>query len=210
MSHQSVHDSRYCHKCGKANKACICDSIVPIDTAVELIILQHESEANHPLGSARILDLSLKNSILLVGEDFSRNQVLNDFLADERYTHSILYPSEQATTLLEYKHQSALNTKHRLILLDGTWKKAFKMWQLSTNLHHLSCVALPNDLKGEYQIRKAPSDNALSTVEAGYYALSALDPAADFSPLMTSFKQMIQFQIDQMPPGVFERNYLSN
>ncbi|BBM65251.1 hypothetical protein VYA_08010 [Vibrio alfacsensis] len=96
----------------------------------------------------------------------------------------------------------------RLILLDGTWKKAYKMWQLSTNLHGIPTVKLPEDLQGHYTIRKAPSENSLSTVEAGYYALSLLEPNKDFSPLLNAFEKMIEFQIAQMPPGVFEKNYL--
>ncbi|WP_264877077.1 tRNA-uridine aminocarboxypropyltransferase [Vibrio agarivorans] len=209
MSHQLSHDSRYCHQCGKANQACICEYIVSIDASVELIILQHESEQNHPLGSARILDLSLAQTQLFIGEDFSQHEQLNLLLADKRYQHAILYPSDQAVELTQFASQVAPEMKHRVILLDGTWKKAYKMWQLSTNLHSVPCVALPKSLKGEYQIRKAPSDNALSTVEAGYHALSILEPNTNFMPLVDAFKQMIQFQIDQMPPGVFERNYLS-
>ncbi|CAM4221174.1 tRNA-uridine aminocarboxypropyltransferase [Vibrio agarivorans] len=209
MSHQLSHDSRYCHQCGKANQACICEYIVSIDASVELIILQHESEQNHPLGSARILDLSLARTHLFIGEDFSQHEQLNLLLADKRYQHAILYPSELAVDLTQFASQIAPEMKYRVILLDGTWKKAYKMWQLSKNLHSVPCVALPKSLKGEYQIRKAPSDNALSTVEAGYHALSILEPNTNFVPLVDAFKQMIQFQIDQMPPGVFERNYLS-
>ncbi|MDF5479440.1 DTW domain-containing protein, partial [Vibrio parahaemolyticus] len=29
-----------------------------------------------------------------------------------------------------------------------------------------------------------------------------------FTPLMRAFEKMIEFQIAQMPPGVFEKNYL--
>ncbi|MEI5541663.1 DTW domain-containing protein, partial [Vibrio cholerae] len=32
-------------------------------------------------------------------------------------------------------------------------------------------------------------------------------PERDFSPLLKVFDAMIQYQIDQMPEGVFERNY---
>ncbi|MCA2486882.1 MULTISPECIES: DTW domain-containing protein, partial [Vibrio] len=79
----------------------------------------------------------------------------------------------------------------------------------STNLHALTTVKLPEDLQGHYTIRKAPSDNSLSTVEAGFYALSLLEPDNDFSPLLNAFDRMIEFQIAQMPPGVFEKNYLN-
>ncbi|CDU00771.1 putative DTW domain protein [Vibrio coralliirubri] len=157
------------------------------------------------MGTARILSLSLKNSVTFVGEDFSDNEQLNAMLADEQYQHVILYPSENSASV---ESATCPNKKLRVILLDGTWKKAFKMWQVSSNLHALNTVHLPKDLKGNYRIRKAPSENSLSTVEAGYHLLSLLESDGDFSPLLTAFDQMIQFQINQMPPGVFEKNYL--
>lgn len=197
--------SRYCRQCSKALKACICQWVTPLESNVELIILQHPSEEHRPMGTARILSLSLQNSMTLVGEDFSDNKKLNALLADDDYQHLILYPSENSVSVESATRPSK---KMRVILLDGTWKKAFKMWQVSSNLHALQTVHLPKDLKGNYRIRKAPSENSLSTVEAGYHLLNLLEGDRDFSPLLTAFDQMIQFQINQMPPGVFEKNYL--
>ncbi|BBL88286.1 DTW domain-containing protein [Vibrio rotiferianus] len=201
--------SRYCSQCGKSRKACICQWIVPLANEVELIILQHMSEEHRPLGTARILNLSLNHCTCLIGEDFSDNDALNALLEDDAYQHFILYPSEQSLCLSTLSaDESAAVKKIRLILLDGTWKKAYKMWQLSTNLHAIPTVKLPENLQGHYTIRKAPSENSLSTVEAGYHALSLVEPDKDFEPLLTAFEKMIEFQIAQMPPGVFEKNYL--
>ena len=203
--------SRYCSQCGKSRKACICQWIVPLANEVELIILQHTSEEHRPLGTARILNLSLNHCTCLIGEDFSDSEVLNALLEDDTYQHFILYPSAQSLCLSDLATLGeAADKKTRLILLDGTWKKAYKMWQLSTNLHSIPTVKLPEDLQGHYTIRKAPSNNSLSTVEAGFHALSLMESRKDFTPLLTAFEKMIEFQIAQMPPGVFEKNYLKN
>lgn len=199
--------SRYCSQCGKARKACICDNIVALDSQVELIILQHPTEEHRPMGTARILSLSLANSRLLVGEDFREHGELNQLLAEPDVEHFVLYPSDVSLSAADVA--LPIEKKIRIILLDGTWKKAFKMWQLNTQLHHLPCLHLPEDLKGNYRIRKAPNENALSTVEAGFYVLSMMQPEKDFSPLLDAFEAMIDYQIQQMPAGVFERNYRS-
>lgn len=199
--------SRYCSQCGKARKACICDNIVALDSQVELIILQHPTEEHRPMGTARILSLSLVNSRLLVGEDFREHGELNQLLAEPDVEHFVLYPSDVSLSAADVA--LPIEKKIRIILLDGTWKKAFKMWQLNTQLHHLPCLHLPEDLKGNYRIRKAPSENALSTVEAGFHVLSMMQPKKDFSPLLDAFEAMIDYQIQQMPAGVFERNYRS-
>ncbi len=35
-----------------------------------------------------------------------------------------------------------------LVILDGTWKKAYRMLMLSTNLHQLTAITLPANTKG--------------------------------------------------------------
>ncbi len=162
------------------------------------------------MGTARILTLSLANCHHFVGEDFSRHVELNALLTQADVQHFILYPGEGAIEATQLQSKGKKIVKHRIILLDGTWKKAYKMWQLSLNLHPLPLIQLPSHFTGNYRIRKAPSDNALSTVEAGYHILSILEPDNDFSPLLQAFEQMIEFQIKQMPPGVFEQNYFKS
>lgn len=197
--------SRYCSQCGKAHKACICAGIVPLNSSVELIILQHPTEEHRPMGTARILNLSLSNCRLWVGEDFRDHSALNQLLAEPNVVHRVLYPCEHSSCVSS--EPLPLGQKVRVILLDGTWKKVFKMWQINTQLHHLPCLHLPQNLQGNYRIRKAPNANALSTVEAGFHLLQLWQPEQDFSPLLTTFTAMIDYQIQQMPEGVFERHY---
>lgn len=199
---------RYCDKCGKALKACICAWIKPLKSSTELIILQHPTEVRRPIGTARILTLSLGNSRRFVGEDFSGHTELNALLQEEGYLTCLVYPGEHSVGFSGIK-QAASDKKIRVILLDGTWRKAYKMWQVSENLHTLPMVHLDPELFGDYKIRKAPKDNGLSTVEAGYHSLCALEPEQTeyFQPLLEAFNHMIEFQIKQMPAGVFEKNY---
>ncbi|MDO6499574.1 tRNA-uridine aminocarboxypropyltransferase [Photobacterium sanguinicancri] len=204
--------SRYCEQCGKAKKACICKWIQTIDAKTQLCILQHPSEVNRAIGTARILSLSLANSAMFVGEDFSQHEALNALLDDPTRDVWLVYPSDTSTAITELaaREQNVTQTEKSLtlILLDGTWKKAYKMWQLSTNLHTLPTVNLDNVSSGNYRIRKSPREAGVSTVEAGYLALTALEGnKTDFTPLLATFNRMIEFQIQQMPVGVFEKNY---
>lgn len=201
--------SRYCSTCGKAGKACLCEWIESLTSNVELVILQHPSEQHKPMGTARILSLSLPNCRVFVGENFAQHNELRSLLNEPDVRHFVLYPSE-SSQLVTKMAISPQRDKVRVILLDGTWKKAYKMYQLAPCLHSLPALHLPTDLKGHYRIRKAPSENSLSTVEAGYHLLTLLEPQRNFSPLIAAFEQMIAFQIAQMPEGVFERNYLSH
>jgi DTW domain-containing protein YfiP len=150
--------------------------------------------------------LSLVNTRVLVGEDFTDNETLNRVLDDDIET-SVLFPAEHATVLHRQSSNHDGASPKRFILLDGTWKKAYKIWQLSKNLHALPQVKLPEDLQGDYRIRKAPSENSLSTVEAGYHLLSLVEPECNFGSLLSAFKNMIDFQIQQMPPDLYRKHY---
>lgn len=201
--------SRYCEACGKAKKACICRWIQVIDAKTDLWILQHPSELNRAIGTARILTLSLPNARLWVGEDFSQLDEFNALLAEPGREIWLVYPGEGSVPISSLAPTSQKIGKiQTLILLDGTWKKAYKMWQLSTNLHHLPTVNLENVESGNYRIRKSPKEQGVSTVEAGYLALTALEGQPEaFAPLLDAFDQMIDFQIQQMPEGVYQNNY---
>lgn len=205
---------RFCLQCLKTKKACICEWITPISTEVELIILQHPTEAKRPLGTAKILSLSLVNCRTFIGENFTDHTELNTLLADEQYQHQVLFLDGTSQAISSSSNQT--KQKQRVILLDGTWKKAYKMWQLSTNLHSLPKVHLDTELSGNYRVRKAPKDNALSTAEAGYHVLSQLDGESvatkeldKFGSILTAFDNMIEFHISQMPEGVYQKNYRS-
>lgn len=201
--------SRYCEQCGKAKKACICRWIQVIDAKTELWILQHPSELNRAIGTARILTLSLPTARLWVGEDFSQHDELNALLAESGREVWLVYPGEDSVPISRLAStRPAKGVIRTLILLDGTWKKAYKMWQLSTNLHHLPTVNLDNVESGNYRIRKSPKEQGVSTVEAGYLALTALEGQSEtFAPLLDVFNQMIDFQIRQMPAGIYEKHY---
>lgn len=200
--------SRYCAQCSKAKKACICRWIQVLDAKTELWILQHPSEVKRAIGTARILTLSLPNARLWVGEDFSEHPELNTLLAQPDREVYLVYPGEAAMPISQLADASQPDNRRRtLILLDGTWKKAYKIWQLSKNLQGLPAVSLDNVEQGNYRIRKSPKAQGVSTVEAGYLALTALEGEGKFTPLLAAFEQMIDTQIRHMPPGVFERNY---
>lgn len=195
-----------CSECGKAIKACICHKITKINSDIEIIILQHPSEVKNAIGTARILNLSLPHCQTLIGEDFTDNAILNTYLADPNRTCYLLYPSEKSINIDTLP--SAEVIKGTFIILDGTWRKALKIYHSSTNLHSIQAVKYDSSLESRYTIRQTSVKGGLSTVEAGYLLLAKLDPEPDkYKSLLSVFDYMVEFQINAMPEGVFEKNY---
>jgi DTW domain-containing protein YfiP len=171
-----------CLQCQRPIKACICAFICEINNKIPVLVLQHPSEVQQTKGTVALLQRSLNACQVLVGEDFSENTELNELLAQHRPL--LLYPGEQAQDIslmmndLKQNHATMKQSKSPLlIILDGTWKKAYRMFMLSKNLHSLVQICLPDNIanNGQYLIRKVAKKNALSSLEATCYALALLD-----------------------------------
>jgi len=182
-----------------------------------VVILQHPNEVNHSKGTATLLTKSLQRCQIIVGENFNDNVELSQVLS--QYHAMLLYPSDKSTVLsLDSGHKNKRKNTAKalcLIILDGTWKKAYRMFMLSKNLQSLPQVCLPDSLanSGQYLIRKVAKENALSSLEACCYALALLENADEsnrenstkgsekhltlhrYQPLLNNFAQFNQFQL---------------
>ena len=195
----------FCEKCEFLNSRCLCDTLKSISNNIHLIVLQHPSESKHPLNTVRIMKKSFKKMTVMVGEDFSNDLRLNTLLCEPNNECALLYPGDSAEVLNAQSSQKKLT---HLILIDGTWRKAKKIFLLSRNLQTLPAIKLSPTEKSDYRIRKSPTENALSTLEATVMALSSLEPQLDTSSAILSFQKMIDFQIKKMGRTVYQTNYL--
>jgi DTW domain-containing protein YfiP len=189
-----------CPRCLRTKAACYCEHIHEVNNHTQLVILQHPSEQKHPLNTGRIAHLSFKNSYLWKGENFSHHEELNRLIGQGDCF--LLFPGEKASTI-----GNDIKTQIKtLILLDGTWKKAKKIFYLSSNLQQLPRLQLKSGITSRYRIRKEPKSHYLSTLEAAAYALGQLEDT-DFSPVFRPFDTMIDYQIKKMGKEVFQKNY---
>ena len=199
----------FCYQCQRVNEACFCHKVIQIDNPVSVYVLQHPDESRINKGTAIIAKLSLKNYQCWQGEDFSAHPGLNQLIQSAADSVAVVYPSEKACSVEDSLSENDTSKKIRhLIFIDATWRKAKKIWSLSTNLQALRTIKLDANNKSNYRIRKVPADGYLSTVEAITVSLSAIDQQPEkYQPLLNVFDSMIDFQIEQMGQQTFEHNY---
>lgn len=213
-----------CPSCLRPKKACICSFSADIANNIHLVVLQHPSEVSQTKGTVALLAKSLQSCHVIVGEDFDKEACFLQIM--QQYQLVLLYPGEKAQTLdqhvitqLTSLDKTELDAKPLcLVILDGTWKKAYRMFMLSTKLQQLPQVCLPDELAnaGQYLIRKVAKKNALSSLEASCYALALLEQhydsaeqgnslpikpeqAGKYQPLLEKFQQFNQFQLSFRP-----------
>ncbi len=194
----------FCPDCDFLKSRCLCSTLKVIPNNVHLIVLQHPTESKHPLNTVRIMKKSFKEITVMVGEDFTSDLKLNTLICDPKNECALLYP-HTTSEILDEKNKRPIT---HLLMIDGTWRKAKKIFLLSKNLQALPAIRLNPEEKSEYRIRKSPTESALSTLEASVEALRILEPNLDTAPAITSFHKMIDFQIQKMGRVVYQTNYL--
>lgn len=187
-----------CPRCLRPQSHCLCPLIPALASRTSVLILQHPSEAGHALNTARLAALGLLNAELQTGEMFESLPV------DDGVESYLLFPGEQAVSLAVLAKKPG---RLRLIVPDGTWRKARKLLHLNPRLASLPRVALPEGLTSRYRLRKAAMPGALSTLEAIVVALNALEGPGRFDELLNPFEAMIDAQIEAMGAEVFQRNH---
>ncbi|MGY2362262.1 tRNA-uridine aminocarboxypropyltransferase [Pseudomonas azotoformans] len=190
-----------CSRCLRPVAHCLCALIPSLDSRTRVLLLQHPSEVNHALNTARLAALGLKNAQLVVGEVF---EDLPTLLNVPGYQARLLFPADDAQPLKAYAPE---DQPLLLVVPDGTWRKARKLLHLNPLLAALPRVALADSAVSRYRLRKAPGPGALSTVEAIVQALEVLESPASFAPLLKPFDALIDGQIAAMGPDVFRRNH---
>ncbi|MBV4484131.1 DTW domain-containing protein [Pseudomonas sp. SWRI153] len=190
-----------CPRCLRPQTHCLCALIPSLDSRTRILVLQHPSEVNHALNTARLAALGLTNAELIIGEVF---EDLPALLNRPGYRARLLFPADDAQPLQVYgKSDEPL----LLVVPDGTWRKARKMLHLNPLLAALPRVTLAEGGVSRYRLRKAPGPGALSTVEAIVQALQTLEAPASFEPLLKPFEALIEGQIAAMGEEVFQRNH---
>jgi len=190
-----------CPRCLRPQTHCLCPLIPSLDSRTRVLLLQHPSEVNHALNTARLAALGLTNAELIVGEVF---EDLPALLNRPGYQARLLFPADDAQPIQAY---SKSDEPLLLVVPDGTWRKARKMLHLNPLLAALPRVTLTAGGVSRYRLRKAPGPGALSTIEAIVQALQTLEPSASFEPLLKPFEALIEGQIAAMGEETFQRNH---
>lgn len=193
-----------CYKCFRHEESCFCKYIKPVDSGVKFVFLMHPKEAKHQrTGTGRLSNLTLVDSEILVGLNFTNNERLLELLADPQYFPVMLYPGEEAWTAKTEDFSEILVGKKLLVLvLDATWFCSRKIIEHSPNLLKLPRLSFFGEYRSIFTFKKEPRPECVSTIESCYYLIKELqstdivNPKIDAEPLMDIFRRMVRFQLE--------------
>lgn len=94
-----------------------------------------------------------------------------------------------------------------IFVIDGTWNTARKTMHLSRNLRALPQICFTPTRPSNFQVRKQPAENCVSTLEAIHQTIELLGPACGFDinsrrhdRLLQTFARMVDKQLRFVRP----------
>jgi DTW domain-containing protein YfiP len=186
------------------------DRLVKLEPTTRVVILQHPQEQDMLLGSAKLLEASLKNCVIRVGLSWASltHAIGDESLAPDPTRWAVMYRGSLARKLrtAELAQPFLLLDKKALplgadrtavegiIVLDGTWSQAKALWWRNAWMLKLMRVILhPTNPSAYGKIRKQPSNHHVSTLEAVALALDGLGEKPEISEqLQKLFRTMCQ------------------
>jgi DTW domain-containing protein YfiP len=170
---------------------CLCSDLPTVPTRTHIVILQHPHERKHPFGTARFVRLCLPNAAVHVAYGGLSGDLLTPLELPP--DAAVLYPHPTAVDLAALPPAERPGT---LLVLDGTWAHAKRLYKMNPWLQSLRHVRLSPQAPSRYRIRREPQADYVSTVEATVEALRILEPeTAGLDGLVTAFDRMIDRQI---------------
>lgn len=156
------------------------------------MILQHPRESDVPINTARLAELQLEGAERYVGTTLAELPGLRQRLQDPTAPAILLYPGEGARDL----HAEPPAGPVTLLVIDGTWWQARKLFRNNPELAALPRFSLTPNAPSRYRIRREPAAHCVSTIEAIGEALSVLEPSGfDRTALLRPFEAMVDYQL---------------
>ena len=150
-----------CPRCVMRDHLCLCGELERIDARTEVLILRHVKEGFRTTNTARVAALALARCTVI--EWTGREAELP--LLDGTW---LLFPGSGPST-------PPGPPPEKLVVLDGSWRQARRIFLRCPALHRLPRLSLPEPAVAAPRLRAAPAPSAMSTLEAIARALEALD-----------------------------------
>lgn len=170
---------QYCQNCSYPQSVCLCHALQPVANNTRVFILRHPSETRQAKNTVPLLQLSLASIEVINGEQEGDFKPIRDWCINNKEHVAVLYPNENSQNLAEIRLENRCSLS-ALLLIDGTWRKAYRIWRSNPWLQELNSFHL-QDIPSIYH-RQSRCTNSLSTLEATAGALRLIE-SLDTQPL---------------------------
>ena len=179
-----------CLDCGLHKNLCICEFIPKLLIKTKICLVIHRQELKRTTNTGKLAIKSLLNSEMRVrGLDDKKTLDLSDLLIPQ-YRSLLFYPADDAVELTrELVSSSPLPIQ--LIVPDGNWRQASKVYSRHTELSHIPKVKISAPNNSVHHLRAEHSPEGMATLQAIAYALGIIEGAHIMNPLLKLYNEKL-------------------
>lgn len=173
-----------CESCQLGLQTCICEWRKARNSELQFILIMHRDEVYKPTNTGRLIaDVFPDQCQAFLWNRTQPSAALLALLNDENRRCQLVFPASENNTRrvdsqpkVRVEAGDPINT---VVLLDGTWKQARKMYSQAKWMKHLPLLDLSDTLNesphnwGNYRVRQACEEGQLATAEAAALALAS-------------------------------------
>ena len=152
-------------------------------------------------GTGHFTHLSLENSEIFIGVDFTKHEAVNQIINTPSNTCFVLYPHAKSIDL-NSEHIGEEGKTNVLFLIDATWPCSRAMLRASPNIDSLQKVSFSHNESSGFSFKQQPKEYCLSTIESTLCVLKLLNEkkiekieAEKLECFLLPFKKMVRYQL---------------
>lgn len=170
-----------CPDCRLSQSLCCCALFPLVSVRTRVVVLAHRVELTRSTNTGRLVARMLGASAELVSSDAPWE---GSPLPRNAW---VLFPSEDAAPL-----EAVASQLETLVVPDGSWGQAKRIARRHPICKGLRPVRLSNPGRSTYQLRRAPSESGLCTIEAVAQALRVLEGDAGPDAILAAFSLWLE------------------
>lgn len=175
-----------CNGCGLLPETCVCDRLPSLSFATRIAFVQHVDEIHKPTNTARVLAKMVPETLIL---PYGMREPAFDPspLQTDDVEWMMLFPREGAPEIADVALPAEPGKRRGFVVLDGTWHQCSRMGRRAAFVRDLPCVALPAGEPSFWTVRTQHDPRGMSSFDAAYRSLRAVEGAAAVRPLLEAF-----------------------
>lgn len=167
-----------CQYCHVAQEHCLCAHQPNLDSQVAVLLLVSENEVFKPSNTGRLIADTIKETYVYQWHRTDLEPELLQLLKDDRYQPCVIFPEsyvdDPSRVLTQPQTLLQSNKTPLLILLDGSWREARRMFRKSPYLESFPVLSVQPDAVSQYLMRRSDNETHLATAEVAALVLEQL------------------------------------
>ncbi|MDE1514119.1 MULTISPECIES: tRNA-uridine aminocarboxypropyltransferase [Vibrio] len=164
-----------CAYCMVEVSHCLCAHQPEIDSQIAVLLIVSENEVFKPSNTGRLIADTIKATHVYQWSRTEPDPQMLALIADPQYYPVLIFPAEteqDKSRVLNPIPSDFAGKQPLLVLIDGSWREAKRIFRKSPYLAQLPLVSVEPERLSRYMMRKSDNEQHLATAEVASLVLS--------------------------------------